>query len=67
MLVQVVSQSAGVAARRMKLAEHAMDETGRESWRVRMLVLETRWCRLLDKKTGRARSRPFGSDGHFAS
>ena len=39
MLVQVMSQSAGVGACRMKLAERAMDETGRGSWRVGMLVL----------------------------
>ena len=38
MLVQVMSQSAGVGAC-MKLAERAMDETGRGSWRVGMLVL----------------------------
>ena len=42
----------------MKLARRAMDETRRGSWRVGMLVLDTRQCPLLDKKAGRARSRP---------
>ena len=34
------SQSAHVATRSLKLAEHAMDEAGRGSWRIRVLVVE---------------------------
>ena len=40
MPVQVMRRSAGVAARRMKLAEHAMDEAGSGSWRLGVLVVE---------------------------
>src|SRR5208337_4661569 len=35
-----LSRSAGVAARRMKLAEHASDEAGRGSSRLGVLVVE---------------------------